>query len=325
MIVDSRHPVFCHGSTDLDLRAAEMVMSDLRRALRSQAAEVKADQLLNSRAAPIRAALFGSGGPLDGHAQMYLVDKQYFVVAKVIDLLVEELAHANGVDLYGSGRARAMAHTLYTKGPRAFTTLEWDGLLRQFNSVMRSTHRRGVKTSVDEFFETIENLRYRSRRRQVDEIIEVLARTRPFADEFQAQIASRENLRTMDPLLAALPETIRIWFARRREPLSVLHDNQAVLDKETVDKAVYFLRNPLPEFRRFHGPVHLEELVQIDSKLDPRVQVADLIAGIGRLVGTAALDDTALPIDPRNLIARSSLWADDRSWLTLTGLPSVVS
>lgn len=325
VVIDSNHPVFCHGSTDLDREAAESVMTELRRGLRSQAAEIKTEQLMSPRAATIRAALFGADGPLDGHAQMYLVDKQYFVVAKVIDLLVEELAHSGGIDLYGSGRAREMAHTLYTQGPRAFASTTWERLLRQFNSLMRSTHRKGVKTSVDEFFETIEDLRFRSRRKQVDEILNLLSRTRPFADEFQARLASRDTIRTMDPLLAALPETIRIWSTRTGESLSIVHDRQAVLDRATVDQTLHSLRNPLPEFRRFHGPVAIDELIQVDSKGDPRVQVADLIAGMGRFLGTSALAGSGLPVDPRDLIARSSLWADDRSWLALTGLPAVRS
>ena len=73
-------------------------MASLRRDLRSQAPEIKTEQLMSPRAAPVRAALFGAGGPLEGHAQMYLVDKQYFVVAKAIDLLIEELAHSGGID-----------------------------------------------------------------------------------------------------------------------------------------------------------------------------------------------------------------------------------
>ena len=129
----------------------------------------------------------------------------------------------------------------------------------------------------------------------------------------------------MDLLLAALPETIRIWSARAGETLSILHDRQSVLGPATVDQIVYFLRNPLPEFRRFHGRVSIEEVIQVDSKDDPRVQVADLVAGIGRFLGTTALDRSALPFDPQDYIARTSLWADDRSWLALTGRPSVRS
>jgi hypothetical protein len=92
-----------------------------------------------------------------------------------------------------------------------------------------------------------------------------------------------------------------------------------------VEETVHHLCSPLPEFRRFHGPVAIEEIVQVDSKIDPRVQVADLIAGMGRVLGTMALADTTFPLDARSLVARSSIWADDRSWRALTGLPSVRS
>jgi hypothetical protein len=107
----------------------------------------------------------------------------------------------------------------------------------------------------------------------------------------------------MDPLMAALPETVRLWYAEKRESLSVLHDRQAALDTVTVEEAVHHLRNPLPEFRRFNGPVAIKEIVQVDSKSDPRVQVADLIAGMGRVPGTMALAGTTPPLDARNLVA----------------------
>lgn len=324
-VFDSRHPVFCHGSTDLDMDAAGALIAELRHQTRSKAEEVKSEQLLKPNAAHVLSRLFGEEGPLRGHAVMYLVDKQYFVIAKVIDLLIEELAHAGRIDLYGSGQARTMAHTLYREGSRAFPTAEWENLLRQFNSLMRARQRKGTKATVDEFFETIERLRLRSRRRKVGDIMNVLSKTRPFADEFQARLGAPEVVRTMDPLLAALPETIRIWHARERRPISILHDQQAALDRVTVEQTVHFLREPLPEFRRFHGPAAIDGVMQVDSKTDPRVQVADLVAGIGRVVGTAALAGSALPLDPTDYIARSSLWADDVSWRALTGLPSVTS
>lgn len=323
--MDSRHPVFCHGSTDLDSDTAAELMAGLRHELRSQAKEVKTEQLMKPGAAAARSRLFGVGGALHGHALMYLVDKQYFVVAKAVDLLIEELAHSGGIDLYGSSQARIMAHTLYREGPRAFARAEWEGLLGQFNSLMRATQRKGNKATVDEFFETIEHLRFRGRRKKVDDIVNILSKTRPFAEEFQIRLASADSVRTMDPLLAAIPETARIWYAKQHEPISILHDQQAALDPETIHQTLQHLRKPLPEFRRFHGPVEIDEIRQVDSKNDPRVQVADLIAGMGRVVGTTALAGSRSPLDPAAYVARSSVWADDGSWQLLTGLASATS
>lgn len=171
----------------------------------------------------------------------------------------------------------------------------------------------------------IERLRFRSRRKGVDDIIDLLSRTRPFAEQFQDRLTSEAAIKTMDPLLAAVPETIRIWHARKRAPLTILHDEQAGLDPATVKQTLHHLRDPLPEFRRFHGPVAVDAITQVDSRSDPRVQVADLIAGMGRVLGTTALNALPLPLDPRGLVARSSLWTDDRSWRALTGSPSVRS
>jgi hypothetical protein len=56
---------------------------------------------------------------LGSRASVYVVDKQYVVVAKLIDLFVEEKAHAAGVDIRSMGEARQLARSLLTDGPRA--------------------------------------------------------------------------------------------------------------------------------------------------------------------------------------------------------------
>lgn len=64
---------------------------------------------------------------------------------------------------------------------------------------------------------------------------------------------------------------------------------------------------------------------QVDSKDDPRVQVADLLAGASRQIASNALvgepDDRIVLLRP--FVDRNSLWADDTSWTALTGYGAV--
>jgi hypothetical protein len=69
--------------------------------------------------------LFGRGGPLEESVGAYIDDKEFFVVGKVIDLLVEEVAHHEGDDLYSDGQARRYAWALHRSGPRALGTQRW--------------------------------------------------------------------------------------------------------------------------------------------------------------------------------------------------------
>jgi len=65
----------------------------------------------------------------------------------------------------------------------------------------------------------------------------------------------------LEPLVPALAKTLLFWSGGARS-VSVVHDEQSAL-AEAVSPA----------------PPPLRSLVQVDSRDDPRVQVADLLAG----------------------------------------------
>jgi hypothetical protein len=75
----------------------------------SKAAELKSPQILRKREAV--AWLLRDRG-LESRVAVQVIDKENFIVGKVIDLLVEELVHAEGGDLYAGDTARRMAWTL---------------------------------------------------------------------------------------------------------------------------------------------------------------------------------------------------------------------
>jgi len=71
----------------------------------------------------------------------------------------------------------------------------------------------------------------------------------------------------LEPLLPALAETVLFWSGGKRQVL-VVHDEQSAL---TADR-----------LRRLQQLFPLAGLVTVDSRDDPRVQVADLLAGVAR-------------------------------------------
>lgn len=151
-VVGARNRVFAHGSVNLDLSSAEAVISELRRRAPSQSVEYKSEQILRPNRRDVLLWLLGPDGPLSGHAHAYLIEKEYFAVGKVIDLLVEEVTHSAGIDLYVNGKAREFASIMYRNGRRALGESAWSELLESFNSLMRAKQRRGIKTTVDDFF-----------------------------------------------------------------------------------------------------------------------------------------------------------------------------
>ncbi len=312
--------VFVHGSVSLGAAEAADLLAEVRMRAPSQAPEYKAQQILRPEAVETLAWLLRSE-TLRGRARVYLVDKEYFVVGKVIDLLIEELTNAAGVDLYADGAARDMAWQLHRQGPRALGG-EWDPLLHAFNSLMRISQRKGAKVTVDEFYAQVDRVRLRSHLRVVSQVLDLVWAARRHAEEFQRQLVGSDQMPpALDPLFAAISQTARSWHGQLGCAIELVHDSQSSLTQPRVQAMLASLRRPLPEFARFAAGIPIIGLQQVDSKSDSRVQMADLVAGAARVIAENVLlgrpETRAVLLHP--FVDANSLWSDDGSWSVLTG------
>jgi hypothetical protein len=80
----------------------------------------------------------------------------------------------------------------------------------------------------------------------------------------------------LEPLVPALAETLLFWSAGERS-VAVVHDEQSALTRGRVARLGTFLAEAVSP-----APPPLRSFLQVDSRDDPRVQVADLLAGIAR-------------------------------------------
>lgn len=316
-LVESSHDVFTHASVSISHVEASEIVRELRQRAPSQAPEFKSPQLLARRNRAASQWLFGADGPLAGRGHVHLTEKSYFVFGKVIDLLVEELTYESGVDLYAGGRAKMMADTLYREGPRAFDAESWQSFQGAFNSLMRAKDRRQAKISVDEFFAMVDGLRLRSRRQSIDRILDLLWRTRSHANAFQDAIASgATTIPALDPLFAALPLAASYW-SEGKYAVGIVHDTQSALTAERIRLMVRALANPHPSLRKYWTTVNVKYLEQVDSRVDARVQVADLLAGVARVWASGELAGNSDPATAellRPYVDQYSLWGDEASW-----------
>lgn len=318
-LVDGGARVFALGSTDLTVHEAGELMQRLRVETGCVGRELKSTGLLRPNRRAVTLALFGPGGALDGRAKLCLVDKVYMAVCKIVDLVIEEHAYSRGLRLHATGDAQRIASELFKEGPRAFRTEDWNRLLREFVSFVRTTQRRGEKTTLEELLETIDELRLRARRGRVLTAMQMLWSGREQLELLDSESDTAGNPRTLDPLIPAVFETARAWYEVTGRPIRLIHDRQAVLTAETRGVLQRLGNCPLPEFPLV-VPIH--GIALVDSRDDPRIQVADIVAGLGSLAGTTALsgqlDDTVADA-VRPAIIANSLWGDDASWRRLVG------
>lgn len=316
-LIGTTTDVFAHASVALDMESARRFMQDLRDRIRSPATEYKAGHVLREKHRAVLEWLLGPTGPVHGTAHVYLIDKAFYVIGKIVDLLVAGVTNTAGVGPVELREAGDMAVTLYREGPRVFGREQWLAFLVSANNLMRVKDRLDVRTSVDSFYRIVAGLRRTGPPGGVDEILALLEGARPRAESFRAQLFDDQAMMSMlDPLIPAITQAVIHW-GDGGAPVSIFHDQQNMLSPERVVQLKRLLGGPLPGRSPDGG---LVDLALVDSSSDARVQVADILAGAVRKIASDELNDrgdaqlTAL-LAP--YVDSSSVWGDDRSWSLL--------
>jgi hypothetical protein len=202
-------------------------------------------------------------------------------------LLVSKLTgHLAGVpadDLYAVGRS--------TGGTA------WEDFLATGNDLLR------VRTSPDpvgRFFEALDKLDFE------DAALATMRKSRPYAEQVRVGLFEMPRVNPpLDPLLPAIARAVEYWG--QNGPVVVRHDRQTTLWRERIEQLRLGER--------------LARLEQVEYDLDPRIQLADILAGVVRKIASDQLkgeDDAEVTALVRPYVDPLSIWSDRPSWHRLT-------
>jgi hypothetical protein len=273
-----------------DSTAAPIVEELRRKSGVVQPPELKAAQFTASRDGrrlDALADLLAPDGPLANRISIYMVDKHYFITGKIIDLLLDEHFSARGLNMYEGGFARHLARILFNEGPRALGNDGFTRLIRTMVDFASTRNRGASQISVDLLFDEIERAWARSTRRTVTTILLQLRGTRSIADDFLRALNDIDNFQAMEPLIPCLASVVDVW-AKRVDGIRVLVDEQRVFTDSTLDNIRKLSSLEIgPLGRVIHRPAHqvVRTIVRGVSTAHPSVQLADLVAGAGQVVG----------------------------------------
>jgi hypothetical protein len=279
-------PVIAHASVDLRIGEAVELITALRSGFRFSPREFKSGQFLRSPAAGEALEWFLAA--LRGRAHVHLVDKEYFLVTRIVDLLLAEPSYAAGTCLTQEQRPAAL--TLYRAAHPAGRN--WQVFLAAFVELFRIKRRRWPDPLVlKRFFQARDALLQDQLGAQAEDVIAGLSRarvravlTRLFADDPSIPPP-------LEPMLPALAETVLFWAGDDRRQVLVTHDEQSALTAGRLRRLQQVLADRAgsspPSGADETGPASagispLAGLLMVDSRDDPRVQVADLLAGMAR-------------------------------------------
>lgn len=281
-LLHSATPVITHASVDLSTGEAIGLITALRSGFRSSAHEFKSGQFFRGPGAG--EALEWLLAALAGRAHVYLVDKEFFLVTRIVDLLLAEPSYAAGTSLAQDHRPAALA--LYRA--RRSAAADWHAFLAAFVDLVRIKRQHPGRRTVERFFEARDTLVRAGLGAPAEVVLNGLSPPRVRAVLTRLIDDDRSIPPPLEPMLPALAETILFWSGGRRRVL-VIHDEQSALtaDRLTRLQRVLVAKGTSPADAEGLGALAagvspLAGLVMVDSRDDPRVQVADLLAGLAR-------------------------------------------
>jgi hypothetical protein len=277
-LLDPVNPVITHASVDLSVSEAIELITALPWGSRVSPREFKAGRFLRG---------LGTGEALEwfltalrGRSHVHLIHKEFFLATRIVDLFLTEPSYGAGTRLTVAHRPAALS--LYRAGRRAGD--DWRVFLAAFVDLVRTKRRHLDDPDIERFVLARDALA--RHRLGAEAVLDGLGPAHVRDVLTRLHNDDRSIPPPLEPLLPALAETVLFWSGGRRQVL-VVHDEQSALTDDRLTRLRQTLAGPVEPGADVTGALPpgvspLAGLVMVDSRDDPRVQVADLLAGIAR-------------------------------------------
>jgi Protein of unknown function (DUF3800) len=282
-------PVFAHASTRIEPEPAARLIEHLRHEIGARGTgEYKSPEILRPRRRPILLWFLGPSSPIHGNAHVHLTDTRFFVLARMVDVLLGTQP-VSGISSPGrEARVRRLTLTLYRYGEQSYGSARWQEFLNLSANLFRTNNRWLPREPVQTFYSAVDSMATSTAAADLTEVMRLLRSTRPIAEATRGSYVENFKLTPlMEPLLPALNRAVHHWGPYART-ISVVHDEQSALTPERIaDIATAYATS--------HPGRRLTDVRLVDSSREPRVQIADFVAGIARRLASDQLNGQADP------------------------------
>lgn len=202
-----------------------------------------------------------------------VVDKKYAIVTKMVDIVVEELAHKDGIDLYKRGGNIAYANLLYYVVPCFLGRRFFNRMLFNFQELMRT---RNIK-AYTKFFKPFFNQNF------PEEIKNLLTPFQAFHFRIGPKILSFPP-GIFEVSLGCAANLMAQWHEDLKQNMILIHDRASNMAK---NKQIWdlFVSPNLPQKRvgydrrKITFPIGVKTTIFENSKNKAGLQLADVVAG----------------------------------------------
>ncbi|WP_395680492.1 DUF3800 domain-containing protein [Dokdonella sp.] len=273
-LLDADQPVFSLASTTIARDIAAALIAPL---LTQGQAEAKYSRLKNSARGRLALTALFSSPELDNTTTTFtVVDKRFYLIAQMVDKLIEPVLHEGGIDLYSRDAAVGMSNVWYYAGNYIFPSGAWDKLL---GSLLAAIRRR-TPDAFRSFDQVLADAAKRADRKYSDFLTFLMA-ARGRLNEF---LGVYTEVETFDPAVDSFVLLVQDAMRRTSGSFPVTHDRskplahtepflRALMKPDVTARKVGYGE------RKMELPLRISELSFADSRDHPQLQIADLLAG----------------------------------------------
>jgi hypothetical protein len=198
------------------------------------------------------------------------------VVTKLVDLLLEELTHREGIDLYDRGGNIALANLIYYCVPTFSGKAPFYRLQQSFVDMVRTKSA----SAISRFFDAVNNCIQKCKNSKMLSLLRQIGKTRGIVQDHLGNWPHAE----LDPAVPCLFHLAASWSDQFGHAFSIIHDHsrslafekafvEALMDPNGPDIRVGRDRRVMPLFIKATG------VSFVDSRTSKQIQVADILAG----------------------------------------------
>lgn len=272
-LLSPEQPVFALASTAISVTEAEELLSRIRT---PQTQEVKFSKLKKTPSGRRRILEFlRAPGLTKTDMKITFFHKRFLIVTKVVDLLVETMAHGDGIDLYRDGANLALSNLHFFCMPTFCGKAPTEVFLRSFLSMIREQTVGAVRR----FYRAASALYDNSSDAEYATVLSAILYSQRSIEHILADVDKND----LDPAIPALFQHCVFWGEQFAGPFDLLHDDSKTILQEKGFLEKFMSRGEQEHVigydrRKFVFPLRSCLLQFARSADDARLQVVDMIA-----------------------------------------------
>ena len=205
-----------------------------------------------------------------------IVHKSYMVTGKIVDLLIETLAHRDGINLYERGANIALSNLYHTCLPVVCGEARFISLQQSFVEMIR----RKDNASVDKFYDTCQDLYDFCKLPGFKPHIAKMMASRSIVSE----VLEAANIAALDPAVTSFVLHCAEWGSYFGQEFDLVHDESKPVSHEQQLLSCLMAKDESEvevgyDYRKMTLPLKASGIRFADSKTIRQLQVADIIAG----------------------------------------------